>query len=82
MESPYNRPVAANLIDRALELYDENRANYPELCGFSREMYVYTSLKRAGFLTEKAMVPAEDEPKVTESPGLCCGRKSKWDPCR
>lgn len=60
MESPFNRPVAANLIERALELYEEDRANYPELCGFSREMYVYTSLKRAGFLTEKAMVSDEN----------------------
>lgn len=57
MESPFNRPKAANLIRIALvdhEMYIEDN---PEFCGFSREMMIYTALKAKGYLTEEAMKP-------------------------
>lgn len=82
MESPYNRPVAANLIRDIMDEIRDARIRYPDLCGFSQEMSIYTALKKAGYLTEAAMTPSNDEPKATKEPDrLCCGRTSKWDPC-
>lgn len=59
MESPYNRPMAANLIENAIK--DHERLMCLEgWCGYSREMFIYSYLKRAGYLTEEAMIPDED----------------------
>lgn len=59
MESPYKRPVAADLIEKAMRLAADIEEGW---CGFSPEMQIYTALKAAGFLTESAMVP-NDLPK-------------------
>lgn len=59
MESPYNRPVAANLIKKAFEDWTVSMNQPSFFCGFSREMCVYTALKEAGFLTTEAMIPDE-----------------------
>lgn len=56
MESPFDRPIAMNLIHVAL--VEHARVNSkPGFCGGSREMAVYDALKRAGYLTEEAQVP-------------------------
>lgn len=57
MESPYNRPLAANLIRDSIESWNDDLADYPELCGASLEMRIYTELKYAGYLTDEAMIP-------------------------
>jgi len=62
---------------------EDARIRYPDLCGFSQEMSIYTALKKAGYLTEAAMERADDTPKATKEPeSFCCGRTSKWDPCK
>lgn len=58
MESPYNRPIAANLIEHVLTDIERRRKD-AFVFGFSREMSIYWALKQAGFLTEEAMVPDE-----------------------
>lgn len=60
MESPYNRPVAANLIMKAANKWADSMINEPFLCGWSVEMCIYDALKRAGYLTEEAMLPDEN----------------------
>lgn len=59
MESPFNRPVAANLIDRVITDREKRREQEPFLCGFSLEMTIYSALKEAGYLTDEAMVREE-----------------------
>lgn len=56
-ESPYNRPVAADLIGITLE--DHYKHMLQGYCGFTTEMTIYTVLKEAGYLTEEAMVETE-----------------------
>lgn len=51
MESPFNRPVAANLIKKAITEYMNRPIDW---CGYSLEMTIYTELNRAGYLTETA----------------------------
>lgn len=60
MESPYNRAVAINLIrqtmDEATEEHRQDLLSGDFRCGLSIEARIYDALKRAGFLTEEAMV--------------------------
>ena len=53
MESPHNRPVAVNLIDRTI---DEWYSRPHDIAGFSLEMTIYHALSDAGYLTESAQV--------------------------
>lgn len=55
MESPVGRPVAVEVIDEALRLGEAALAD--GYVGLSREMQVYWALKKAGYLTEAAMIP-------------------------
>lgn len=59
MESPYNRPKAANLIKKAIDLHYQ-RLMEPGFCGFSEEMVIFTALRSAGYLTEEAVMPDEN----------------------
>ena len=69
MESPYNRPLACNLIDKAMsEWADQMQDSMGAYCGFSVEMRIYDALRRAGYLTEEAMVSSNDEPLPTSPP--------------
>lgn len=52
MESPYFRPVAANLIGNAIERHREDMIN--GVCGYSLEMFIYSVLNRAQYLTKSA----------------------------
>lgn len=56
MESPYNRPRAAEVIKKAIESFNSRP---PYVCGNSLEMMIYNHLKNAGYLTEEATIPAE-----------------------
>lgn len=57
MENPYGRPVAVDLIAKALDLWEKQQEEDPEICGGSREMFVYQVLARAQYLTESAKKP-------------------------
>ena len=54
MESPFNRPKAANLIGDVITQHFERMMKEPFLAGFSLEMQIYTKLLEAGYLTEEA----------------------------
>lgn len=53
MESPFNRPVAVNLIQQAIEQWNKDIAK--GYIGFSLEMFIYDTLKQAGYLTPQAL---------------------------
>lgn len=57
-ESPYHRPVAANLIARAIR--EHTLAMMDGVIGYTESMYIYDALRRAGYLTEEAMIPDEN----------------------
>lgn len=83
MESPYNHPVAAELIGKILAGIERRYIEQPDWCGLSHQMEIYTELKRAGYLTDKAMIPCNfcPNPYADHTPILCCDRSDILDPC-
>lgn len=67
MESPYKRPVAADLIGKVLDKQWDAASREFVVCGFSQEMQIYMALKEAGFLTESAQIP-NDLPRYVPVP--------------